>query len=311
MLLVTGATGFVGRALLTRLAQSQIAARCLLRPAKRTPTLPRGVPVQVSIASFGDPRALRSALVGVSTVIHLASAEWHGPRADLLALDVNGTRTLLEAAREAGVERLIYLSHLGADRASAYPVLKAKGIAEEFIRQSGLDYTIIRSALAFGPEDRWVNALAVLLRLLPVAPLPGDGRTLTQPIWIDDLATCLEWSLNDASLRNQTVSIGGPEFLSLRQLADELAFQLRLKRQPLAVHPLAWRGLAWFNEQITARGLMASRLLDHLAVNRVCELTSVTRYFGLRPTRFSAALNYLPQQKLGAQLRYLLSGHPL
>lgn len=311
MLLITGATGFVGRALLTRLAQSQIPARCLLRPAKRTPNLPRGVPVQVSIASFGDPRALRSALVGVDTILHLASAEWLGPRADLLALDVNGTRALLEAAREAGVQRLIYLSHLGADRASAYPALKAKGIAEEFIRQSGLDYVIIRSALAFGPEDRWVNALAVLLRLLPIAALPGDGRTLTQPIWIDDLTTCLEWSLSDTSLNNQTVSIGGPEFLSVRQLAEEIAFQLRLTRQMVAVHPLVWRGLAWFNEQVTARGLLASRLLDHLAVNRVCELTSVTRYFGLRPTRFSAALGYLPQQKLLPQLRYLLSGQPL
>lgn len=311
MLLVTGATGFVGRALLIRLAQSQIQARCLLRPAKRTPNLPRGVPVQVSIASFNDARALRSALVGIDTMVHLASAEWHGPRADLLNLDVNGTRALLEAAREAGVQRVVYLSHLGADRASAYPVLKAKGIAEEFIRQSGLDYTIIRSALAFGPEDRWVNALAVLMRLLPVMPMLGEGRTLTQPIWVDDLATCLEWSLTDTSLLNQTMSIGGPEFFSLRQLTDEMAHHLRLQRPLAPMHPVAWRTLAWFNEQLTARGLVASRLLDHLAVNHVCELTSITRYFGLRPTRFSTVAGYLPQQKLGAQLRYLLSGQPL
>ena len=119
MILVTGATGFVGRALLPRLAEAGLEMRCLIRPSRRTPRLPKEIPVQASIASLEDERGLRAALVGVDTVIHLAGAEWHGRRGDVLAVDAQGTRVLVEAAREAGVGRLLYLSHLGADRASA------------------------------------------------------------------------------------------------------------------------------------------------------------------------------------------------
>src|SRR3972149_3166652 len=80
LILVTGATGFVGRALLPRLAEAGLELRCLVRPSRRSPRLPRGIPGQVSIASLADARGLRAALVGVDTLIHLAGAEWHGRR---------------------------------------------------------------------------------------------------------------------------------------------------------------------------------------------------------------------------------------
>src|SRR5262245_6201114 len=137
MILVTGATGFVGRALTPRLVEGGADVRCLIRPSRRSPRLPKDVPVQVAIASLSDPKALRAALVGVDTVIHLAGAEWRGQHGDVMAIDAGGTRSLVELAKDAGVGRFIYLSHLGADRASAFPILKAKGIAEEFVRQSG------------------------------------------------------------------------------------------------------------------------------------------------------------------------------
>ena len=121
MILVTGSTGFVGRALLPRLAQTGHATRVLLRPSRHTPRLPKGIPVQVAISALDDERGLRTALVGVDTLIHLAGAEWHGQKGDLLGVDAQGTRALVEAAQAAGVSRLLYLSHLGADRASTPP----------------------------------------------------------------------------------------------------------------------------------------------------------------------------------------------
>lgn len=299
MILVTGATGFVGRALVPRLAEAGHQVRCLVRPARRSPRLPKGAPVQVSLASLEDDRAMRAALAGIDTVIHLAGAEWRGTLGDLMAVDVAGTRSLVQAAQLAGVERFVYLSHLGADRASAYPVLKAKGIGEEFVRQSGIAYTTVRTAMLFGPDDIFVNVLAGMLKLAPgVFLMPGDGRTAMQPLSVGDLVTCLEWSLNDQSFLNQTLSLGGPEFVTLRGMINTLSEALGIQRLIVPVRPVYLRGGAWFLEQLLPRSPLTTRWLDYLATSRTCELTSVTRQFGLKPVRFNASnLGYLREKR--------------
>lgn len=309
MILVTGATGFVGRALLPRLAEAGLELRCLVRPSRRSPRLPRGIPVQVSIASLADARGLRAALVGVDTLIHLAGAEWRGRRGDVFAVDAAGTRALVEAAREAGVGRIVYLSHLGADRASAYPVLKAKGIAEEFIRQSGLTYTIVRSTLLYGAEDVFLNVVAALVKLGPgLFLMPGDGRISLQPLWVEDLVTCLEWSLSDLTSLNQTIALGGPEFITFGQMVQTVMEVLGVRRLVIPVRPPFLRAGAWLMEQILPRSPLTTRWLDHLAVNRTCELTSVTQYFGLKPARFVNTVDYLRDKKWFMEMTRLIWG---
>jgi NADH dehydrogenase len=307
VILVTGATGFVGRVLLPRLVEAGWETRCLVRPSKRSPRLPTGVATQLAIGALTDPRALRSALAGVDTVIHLAGTEWQGLHSDLLAVDVQGTRALVDAAREANIRRFIFLSHLGADRASGYPVLKAKGIAEEFIRQSGLPHTIFRSALVYGPEDRFINVMALIVRLGPgFFLLPGDGRTALQPLWVEDLATCMEWSLSDPATLNQTLSLGGPEFMTLRQLFNLVMDHLGLQRYVLSASPVFLRWTAWFFEQTLPRSPITHHWLDHLSVNRICELTSVTRYFGLKPARLEQNLDYLKGKRWWPEMSRLI-----
>jgi NADH dehydrogenase len=223
-------------------------------------------------------------------------------------VDVAGTRAVTQAAERAGVARLIYVSHLGADRASAYPVLKAKGIAEEFVRQSPVPYLIVRSAMLFGAEDVFVNVLAAVLKLSPgVFLMPGDGRTVLQPLWVEDLATCLEWSLADANLLNQTLSVGGPEFIPLREMIDILMDALGFRRAVVPVRPVYLRGAAWFLEQALPRSPLTTRWLDYLASNRTTELTSVTRLFGLKPTRFQpATLSYMRDKRWLAEMTRLV-----
>ena len=300
----------MGRAVLPRLTEAGHQVRVLLRPSPQSPRLPKGVPVQVSLAQLDDERGLRAALAGVETVIHLAGAEWHGPDGDVFRVDAGGTRSLVEAARAAGVGRLVYLSHLGADRASAYPVLKAKGIAEEFIRQSGLPHTIFRAAMLFGVEDIFANVLAALIKLGPgVFLMPGDGRTALQPLWVEDLATCLEWSLADEAFVNRIVSVGGPEFIPLRMMVDILMEAMGVRRWVLSVRPVYLRGGAWFLEQLLPRSPLTTRWLDYLSMSRTCELTSVTSLFGLRPARFSPEnLAYLRQKRWLAEMGRLVMG---
>lgn len=311
MILVTGATGFIGRALLPRLTESGAAVRAMIRPSKLTPALPRGIPVQVAISDINDPRGVRAALSGVDTVIHLASAEWRGRSQSLMSVDHQGTRALLEAARDAGVERIVYLSHLGADRASAYELHKVKGLVEEFVRKSGLNYLIIRSALAFGPEDAFTNALAMLMHISPgLFMIPGDGRTLLQPIWIDDLVTCIEWGLDDAALRNTTIEIGGPEFIPLDLLVKTIMSKVGKLRQVVNMPRPYLRWGAGVLQRVLPRSPITPYWMDHLAVNRTCELQSIPRYFSLRPNRFETNLGYLRRRKWGQELRYFISRTP-
>ena len=309
MILVTGATGFVGRALTPRLVEGGAAVRCLIRPSSRSPRLPKDVPVQVAIAAFSDARSLRAALVGVDTVIHLAGAEWHGQRGDVMAVDASGTRLLVELAKDAGVSRFIYLSHLGADRASAYPILKAKGIAEEFVRQSGLNYTILRAALLYGEEDVFVNGIAMVLRAVPMFFfMPGDGQVKLQPLWVEDLVTCLEWSLDDLTTVNQTIPIGGPEFFSFRDIVEAVMRTIRARRLVVPTRQPLLRWGAALLESTLPRSPLTTRWLDHLAVNRTCELVSVTRYFGLKPARFEHTIGYMRQKRWLGELRRFVLG---
>jgi len=294
MILVTGGTGFVGQALIRQLVAQGKAVRTLLRPSQSSPNLPRGIPVEVAVSSLNDERSLRAALKGVDTIFHLAGSERIGSKADLTGVDIAGTRTLVQTAVQAKVKRIFYLSHLGADRASAFALLKAKAIAEHFIVKSGVNYTIFRSGPIYGPGDQFTTALAKLLRMSPgFFLMPGDGNTLLQPIWIEDLITCLLLSLDDPQTLNQTFSIGGAEYYRFREIVEILLQKLSLKRFLVSIQPPYLRLIGLFMEQFMPRFPVSIFWLDYLAVDRTCALDILPRLFGLMPVRFSQNLDYL------------------
>jgi uncharacterized protein YbjT (DUF2867 family) len=253
--------------------------------------------VDVAVSSLSDERGLRAAMVGVDTIYHLISGEWRGARANLMEIDIQGTRAVVQAAVDAGVKRIFYVSHLGADRASAYPVLKAKAIAEEFIRRSGLDYTILRSAVVYGPQDGLTTGLARILAAIPaIFLMPGDGRVLLQPIWVEDLVTCLTWSLEESETRNRMIEVGGPEYLSLVQILEFVMQATRLNRRLVNLTPPYLRMLTVLLESIFPGLPVSVYWLDYMAANRTCSLDTAPRAFGLLPARMSQRLAYLQGQ---------------
>lgn len=294
MILVTGGTGFVGRVLLRHLTDAGYEVRVLIRPSPRTPTLPRGVDMQVAVSGINDARGLRAAMVGVDTVYHLAGVERRGAYADLLSVDIQGTQAVVKAAADAGVERIFFLSHLGADRASAYPVFKAKAIAEEFVRRGGIDYTILRTALVFGPRDGFTTGLAQLLHGMPFFFLvPGQGETLLQPLWVEDLATCMVWALDDDGTRNQLFSLGGPEFFTFQEILEMIMEKIGVHRRLVSVKPPYLRALTVFLENLLPSLPVSVYWLDYLATNRTSSLDTIPRFFNLMPARMPHRLDYL------------------
>jgi len=303
MILVTGGTGFVGRALVRQLVSVGLPVRTLIRPSAKTPNLPRGVSLEVAVAALNDERGLRAAMSGVDVVFHLAGAEHQGADADLFTTDIKGTETLARAASELGIKRLLYVSHLGADRASAFPLFKAKGIAEEFIRRSGVPFSIFRAAILYGPEDHFTTSLARLIGLSPVIFAPSRSDTLLQPLWVEDLITCMVWSLDNEATIGQTYEIGGGEFFTVREVMDTVMNTTRKRRILLPLSMPYLRGLtvaveSWFP------GFPSSVFwLDYISVNRTCPVDSVPRQFGLLPARFAYRLDHLKSVNWGRQAR--------
>jgi uncharacterized protein YbjT (DUF2867 family) len=298
MILVTGATGFIGRALIRQLSTIGYPLRALIRPSPRTPKLPKGVPVEVAVVSLADTRGLRAAMRDVETIFHFASAENQGARGSLLTADIQGTQNLVDAAADAGVDRIVYLSHLGAARASGYPAFKAKGIAEESIRNGKVPYTIVRTSLVYGPEDHFTNNISNLIRSsVGVFPVPSGGRTVVQPVWVEDLVTCLLWAIQNEETLNQVYEIGGNEFFTLQQIIEIIMDVTRRRRYLLPLSPIPLRAMIVFLESVLPNFPISSFFVDYFAVNRTTAVDSMPRYFGLMPARFSYRLDYLIKKR--------------
>jgi len=294
MILVTGGTGFIGQSLIQHLVQMGKPVRTLLRPSQKSPKLPIGVPVEVAVTSLRDERGLRAALKDVEVIVHLAGGERHGSRSDLELTDVEGARILADAAKDASIRRIIYLSHLGADRASAYTVMKAKAIAEGFLQRSGVETKIIRTAVVYGPKDQFTTSLVRLLKLSPfVFLMPGDGHNLLQPIWLEDLIACIQMVIDDPSRESQVIAIGGGEYLTFREVLEMVMDASRVRRRIIPTSPVALRYFSLLVEQVIPWFPISIFWLDYLSADRTCALDILPRQFGLIPARFSQQLQYL------------------
>lgn len=310
MILVTGSTGFIGQRAVARLANAGRPICCLVRPARKERRFPSGVPLRILAGEVDDPPALRAAMQDVRAILHLASLRVEEGQRTFESVNYQGTLNVIEAAQDAGIARLVYVSQIGADAHSAYPFLRSKGQAEGAVAASGLDYTIVRSSLLYGENDEWTTNLAIVLKSVPwIFPVAGDGQARFQPLWVEDLVTCIQRCLDDSSYSGQTLAVGGPEYLTVDQIVDSLAHVLNVRRHKLHLGlPLAlW--LARVMKHVMRNPLLTQTIVDNLSVNAVTDPGSVTRHFGFAPVRFSEAVTYLRGRPLRREfLRRLIAG---
>jgi NADH dehydrogenase len=221
VILLTGASGTVGRALLPLLLAAGHDVRALARD-------PRGlgrhrVDVQIALgdlARLGDRHLQRQALRGVDTVIHLAAAIRDEPHARVEELNGLATVRLLRAAERAGAERFVFFSALGATEVQRTRFFRAKALAERAASQSSLATTVFAPSIVYDPEDRWVRLMR-RLALLPVLPISGSGRARFAPIWAHDVARCVMAAL-ERGAENARYELAGPEILSYDEIARQV-----------------------------------------------------------------------------------------
>jgi uncharacterized protein YbjT (DUF2867 family) len=232
MLLLTGATGLVGSALLPRLLAEGTQVRCLVRDPRRLGT--QRVRVQIALGDLTDPPSFRNALRGVHTVVHLAASIRDQPRGSIEELNGIATWRMVAAAQRAGVERFVFFSVLGASTHHRARLHRAKALAEQAVREADMRSTVFAPSIVYAPGDPWLTLLD-RLALLPMVPVSGSGRAAYQPIWAEDVADCVMASLRHAEGEaHERYELAGPETLSHTDIV-RLALRARNRRR-LLVH---------------------------------------------------------------------------
>ncbi len=244
MLLLTGATGLVGSALLRRLVAEGTQVRCLVRDPRRLGA--QRVRVQIALGDLTDPPSFRNAMRGVHTVVHLAASIRDQPRGSIEELNGIATWRMVRAAQRAGVERFVFFSVLGACTHHRARFFRAKALAEQAVAKADLHSTVFAPSIVYAPGDPWLTLLE-RMALLPVMPIPGRGRASYQPIWAEDVADCAIAALHAPGAERDVTErfeLAGPETLSHDEIV-RLVLRSQNRGRPL-LHvptPIVSRGL--------------------------------------------------------------------
>ncbi|HIC96019.1 TPA: NAD-dependent epimerase/dehydratase family protein [Candidatus Bipolaricaulota bacterium] len=237
---LTGGTGLLGRKLLPALIEKGYRLKVLVRPSSDLAGLEGsgwGLELELVLGDVRWAESFSQALEGIKMVIHLAGIV-SGRREELLETNWRGTAHLVRAALAAGVERIIHLSSLGAGPEPRFPYAYSVWLAEEEVRRSGLHYIIFRPSILVG-GDPFTGALIRMARNWPVLVLP-ESRVRFQPLWVEDMVRCILLALGSGSgpgsetknerLWGRTIPLGGPEALTLDEIAWIILTELGLKR---------------------------------------------------------------------------------
>jgi uncharacterized protein YbjT (DUF2867 family) len=213
MLLLTGATGLLGHAVVRRLTANGIPVRCLVRDPRRLG--PERVRVQLAIGDLADPASWRNALRGVDTVVHLAGGARDQPRATVEELNGLAAWRLLRAAERVRARQFIWITPLGATPHHPMRMQRAKALAAAALEEASIPTTTLAHSLIYAPGDRHLRWLE-RLGYLPAVPLVGRGIARTQPLWAEDAADCLIAALDKPPDGHVRYELAGPETLTQR-----------------------------------------------------------------------------------------------
>jgi NADH dehydrogenase len=225
-ILLTGGTGFVGKAVLRQLHSEGHLVRLMVRS-------PDSESAQNAMAPFGDgvelcagdvlrDDTLAPACAGMDAVVHLVGIIAEQGTQTFENVHARGTRNLVDAARSEAVRKFVHMSALGTRPGAASRYHQTKWAAEQTVRRSAMSWTIFRPSIIYGPGDGFVSLFERISRHSPVMPLPGNGRSRLQPVRVEDVATCFAGALSEMWAVGQTYDLCGPTPLTLREIIETM-----------------------------------------------------------------------------------------
>lgn len=294
MFLVTGGGGFSGSRIVARLVAEGEQTRALVRDeaAARRKLPAQGVEVQVGDTT--RPDTLDPALAGVETVIHTAfitAERKQGPGVNYYATNVEGTRNLVAAAKRAGVRRIVVLSGLGTKPARPGSYMDGRYLAEQAVRESGLAWSILGPSVQFGPGSAFFKGLADLIRQAPVVPMVGSGNLHFQPIYVEDVVTCLlKMAREPERYDGQRLEVGGPAIYTYARILDMLMQTMGVRKLKVpGPMPFVYIGAALM-EAVLVRPPITVATLGLFSFENTTDLDAVERHFGFTPASLATYL---------------------
>ena len=299
MILVSGGTGMVGSAVVKALlARGEEVAVLGRDTAKIRRTFPN---VDARSADVRDPAGLRQAFEGIDTVINAVQFPNYPievPRKGWTfeETDYKGTVHQVDAAKAAGVRRFVYLSGVGAAPDADKHWFRFKAQAEQHLRDSGLEWVIVRPTWIFGPDDQSLNRLVGFTKFLPFLPMFGDGKQDMQPVFIDDVGGVVAEAATRPDVANQLFELGGPAVMSMNEVL-KTAMVVAGRRRPILHQPMFIGKLLGTVAGILPAPPLSADAVDFIAAPAVGDNTNVERVFAPRLTPLREGLQtYLGKQ---------------
>jgi NADH dehydrogenase len=287
---VTGATGFVGEAIVRQLYQTGHSVRMLVRTNRSVvlDEIRKSTGAEVQVGNILDAESLRGALKGIDAVIHLVGIISEVGESTFENVHVRGTENVVAAVREGGVKRFIHMSALGTRPNAAACYHRTKWEAEEIVRGSGLEFTIFRPSLIFGPRDMFVNLFAKMVRFSPIVPILGRKGAKFQPVAIETVASAFVMALTETRAIGQTFDLAGPETFTMSEIIDQILAVMKRKRLKVHVPAAVARIQAGFLEFLFPKILRKAAPLNRdqlimLQEDNVGNAKPANELFGLRP----------------------------
>jgi uncharacterized protein YbjT (DUF2867 family) len=285
---LTGSTGFVGSHLYRRLLSDGHELRVLVRR--------RGI-LSIKLGAIEEVEGeissehLKTMMAGCDAVINLVGIIYERGRSTFEAVHHLGTRNLVKAAQQSGVQRFIQMSALGARPGNASAYHLTKFAAEEEVRSSGIHFVILRPSLIFGPGSAFIRQMINVMRSVPfVRPVAGTGKYLFRPVHVNDVVECFAHSLTNAVATGKTIDLVGGEELTLNQITDELADCMNVRKR--AVHiPLPFmKFAASVFSRLPVKPPVTPTQLRMLEEGSTGDPAAMKQIFNIEPIGFRAGL---------------------
>lgn len=291
MILVAGGTGFVGSHLVRSLVTEGHSVRILSRSAKTAPDFGQAETVSGDVT---DTDSLLAAVEGCAAVVMAAQFPGHpverrrkGFTYD--AVDRAGTENLLAASVAAGAERFLYVSGAGVGAGRSEEWFVAKEAAERAVRESGLEWLILRPSWAYGPEDKALDRIARIARWSPVVPVLGWKSQRVMPVLADDIGLAVAAAFANPGTWNCTYEIGGPDVMTMKEVVETL-LDVMGKRRLLVPAPKPLMKIAAWPISLLPNGFLSPRAVDFATGDAVVDNSGVVEQLDLKPRRLDEGL---------------------
>ncbi|HXI10912.1 MAG TPA: complex I NDUFA9 subunit family protein [Thermodesulfobacteriota bacterium] len=286
MILLTGGTGFVGGHLADELLKDSVRIRCLVRDPEKAGRL-AAAGCEIVRGDVLDPSSILNAITPeIDAVVHLVGILAESKGSTFKSIHATGTRNVVASCIVKGVKKYLHMSALGTRSGARSEYHKTKWEAEEIVRASGLDYSIFRPAVIFGPGDAFTNVFAKIMKVSPVVFIPGDGKSMMQPVFVKDVARAFASALKGPAACGRVYELAGPDTYTFDSIIDRIAFVLGKKRYKVHIPMRVMRLNAAVAEKIFTKPPVSRDALIMLEEDNVTKKRDLEEAFGIKPTLF-------------------------